>query len=212
MKFVERKSKEWSGSDLSFIIRVCKIMDICKYFVPKNETIRDFSKDEYLLPIGMTTEEFVSALENYVKFFENLNELFTNPNKEFFYIFEDKLCNKIIMPRISLKKYSFDIRIRFVSLTQEYSWTKTAQKTVLPFANEFDLRKLDKQNDVVPNVYKIFSSLGLPIPRFVSDKGNDEFLVRFIVKHDIDEFRSLFSTRFKNTMLEGKDVLTNEFY
>ena len=80
------------------------------------------------------------------------------------------------------------------------------------FQNEFDLRKLDKQNDVVPNVYKIFSNLGLPIPRFVCDKGSDEFLIRFIVKHDIDEFKELFSSRFKNTMLESKDVLTNEFY
>lgn len=212
MKFVERKSKEWSGSDLTFILRICKIMNICKYFIPKNETVRDFSKDEYLLPMGMTSEEFVSALENYVKFFENLNELFTDPNKEFFYIFEDKLCNKVTMPRISLKKYSFDIRIKFISLTQEYSWDKAPQKVVLPFANEFDLRKLDKQNDVVPNVYKIFSSLGLPIPRFVSEKGSNEFLIRFIVKHDIDKFKELFSSRFKDTLFERNNVLTNEFY
>ena len=212
MKFVERKSKEWNGSDLTFILRICKIMNICKYFVPKTEAIRDFSKDEYLLPIGMTSEEFVSALENYVKFFENLNELFTDPNKEFFYIFEDKFCNKITMPRITLKKYSFDIRIKIISLTQKFSWDKAPQKAVLPFANKFDLKKLDEQNDVVPNVYKIFSNLGLPIPRFVNEEGNGGFLIRFIVRHDIDEFRALFSTRFKNTMLESKDMITNKFY
>ena len=62
--------------------------------------------------------------------------------------------------------------------------------------------------------FKIFKEIGLPIPQKVLfDETSGKGTVRYLVKHDVEEFKDLFMTRFPDSLMDhNKSTITKDFY